>query len=345
MKEPLALLINDIHVSKDNIPEFEKNWDEMLKVADEYKIEDIVIGGDIWQSRSSQSLNALLAVKKAFDIAADKGFYLIVSYGNHDKVDLEAIEGYNHLFWNYSPKCLVVNDYMIATEGDDFVLLVINYFPETGSLLSRLEDAVQYCKQEFPQKVKSKSDIILYCHAGIQGALGDFDIPGEAPQEPFLDFKKVLVAHYHNRCKIKNTPIEYIGASRAHTFGEDEEKGYTILFDDGSTKFIKNQVNTRYKTIELTPDQLEDFELEKDPLYKYRLKVICDDRESRLFDRQQFLDMGFDKVEIKEITEKPKEEIATAITEKYDKKGILQEYKAYCKENELDNRLGLKYLG
>ena len=32
-KIPSALLLNDIHVSKDNIPEFQKNWDEALYIC------------------------------------------------------------------------------------------------------------------------------------------------------------------------------------------------------------------------------------------------------------------------------------------------------------------------
>ena len=40
-KIPSALLLNDIHVSKDNIPEFQKNWDEALYICDQYGIEDM----------------------------------------------------------------------------------------------------------------------------------------------------------------------------------------------------------------------------------------------------------------------------------------------------------------
>ena len=51
-KIPVALLLNDIHVSKDNISEFQANWDEALQICEKYEIADIVIGGDLWQSRS-----------------------------------------------------------------------------------------------------------------------------------------------------------------------------------------------------------------------------------------------------------------------------------------------------
>jgi len=60
-KNPVALLLNDIHVSKDNIPEFQKNWDEALAICDQYQISDIIIGGDLWLSRSAQTLSVLMA--------------------------------------------------------------------------------------------------------------------------------------------------------------------------------------------------------------------------------------------------------------------------------------------
>ena len=78
-KYPCALLINDIHVSKDNIPEFHKNWDEALKIATELDISDIIIGGDLWQSRSGQTLDVLLAVRSAIKKAQQADIFLTIN--------------------------------------------------------------------------------------------------------------------------------------------------------------------------------------------------------------------------------------------------------------------------
>ena len=43
MKEAIALFINDIHVTKDNIAEFKMNWEEALSVCKREGISDIVI--------------------------------------------------------------------------------------------------------------------------------------------------------------------------------------------------------------------------------------------------------------------------------------------------------------
>lgn len=342
MKEAIALLINDIHATKDNISDFEKNWDEALSVCKREGISDIVVGGDMFTSRASQTLATLLAVKRALDKAVTKGLYVTIAEGNHDKVNQEEFEGYNHLWVGQKNIDVIDTHRTLYWEGCNFALLVMSYFPEDGSFLERLWAAVKDTLQQYPNLLKS--DIILYIHQGVHGALGDFEIEGELPQEPLSGFKTVLCGHYHNRVKIKNTNIEYIGSSRQGNFGEDENKGYTLLYSDGSYDFVKNEVNTRYRTIELDASNVDGFRLEKDERYKYRVKVSCNEHQAKLFDKQKLLDLGFNKVEVIAENIAPKEVAASGIQEKYDKQGIKKEYQNYCNENSIDSKLGIKYL-
>ena len=150
--------------------------------------------------------------------------------------------------------------------------------------------------------------------------------------------------HYHNRVKIKNTNIEYIGSSRQGNFGEDEEKGYTILYADGSYGFVKNEVNTRYLTVELDAKNVDNYSLDKDDRYKYKVKVKCTEKQAKIFDKQKLMDLGFHKVEVVSESALPKETAAADIQEKYDKQGIKKEYQNYCNENSIDSKLGIKYL-
>lgn len=341
-KEAIALLINDLHANKDNIAEFLKNWDEALSICKREGIEDIVVGGDVFTSRASQTLATLLAVKSAFVKATRQGIYVTIGEGNHDKTDQEAIEGYNHL-WVGLDRIEVVDTHLaLVWQGVEVCLLLISYFPENGSFLDKLDEAVSHTLSNYPQY--TKKDIILYIHEGVHGALGDFEIDGELAQAPLLDFKAVLCGHYHNRVKIKNTNIEYIGSSRQGNFGEDEEKGYTILYSDGSYSFVKNEVNTRFQTVELDFKDVDKFTLDKDDRYKYKVKVKCNEKQAKLFDKQKLIDLGFHKVEAVSESNLPKETAASDIQEKYDKQGIKKEYQNYCNENSIDSKLGMKYL-
>lgn len=340
MKEAIALLINDIHVTKDNISEFEKNWNEMLSICKREGIYDVVIGGDVFTERASQTLATLLAVRRALDKAVSKGIYITIAEGNHDKVDKESIEGYNHLWRGLKGIEIVDTFKIIAWDDCDFALLPISYFPENGSFADKLANA----ESAFKKDGYSKENVILYIHEGVHGALGDFEIDGELPQDIFAGYKAVLCSHYHNRIKIKNTNIEYVGSSRQGNFGEDENKGYTLIYSDGSHQFVKNGVNTRYQTLELGAEDLDGFQLEKDPRYRYKVKVKCSEKQAKLFDKQRVLDLGFDKVEVKSETIVSAETAKSGIQEKYDKQGIKKEYQNYCNDNSIDSSLGMKYL-
>lgn len=339
------LLLNDIHISKDNIPDFQLNWNEALIVCDQHEIKEIAIGGDLFMSRSAQTLDVLLAVHDAFIDAEKRGINITLANGNHDKVNQESERGYCHVF-DQHPNVYVANDYLsVENEDWSFVLFIMPYFIENGSFTDRLRALWQGEELEYEDK-----KTILYIHEGINGALAQSS-DKELPAKIFESFDKVLVGHYHNRTKIKGTNIEYIGSSRQHNFGEDEEKGYTIIYSDGSHKFVKNQVNIRYKVIDVPFEKvninLYDLldENKGDGRYKTKVRIHCLTTQAPSIDKQKLIDSGANKVEI--ITEDIEEVNVSksSLFEKYDNKQIKKTYEDFCEEKEIaDISLGLSYL-
>lgn len=343
MKQVIAVLANDLHVSKDNISEFNKNWDELLDVcAKTNYCWDIVIGGDLWESRPGQTLNTFLAVKQAILKATQKyDFSLTIAEGNHCKVNQEEIEGWSHIFSEYKNVEVVDVFKLMRWEGTKQCLGVMSYFPEQGSFVQHLEDFKAHIK-----KVNvSLSDVTLYIHQGIAGGIGGYVADTDLPTELFDEFKQVLVGHYHNRIRIPDTSIYYIGSSRQKDFGEDEAKGYTLFYDDGSFEFVENKVNIRYKNIEVTAKELADMDVAElsDPNYRVKLKVKCDAKDKKKVDRSTLLEMGFNRVEI---VESKKKEVTqqSSIDEKYDTNTIKKEYVDFCSKENIDPELGNSYL-
>ena len=348
-KIPCALLVNDMHISKDNISEFHKNWDEALEICKSHNIETLVVGGDMWLSRSAQTLQTIMAVREAI-LKATELYCLDVTIanGNHDKVNLENIEGYNHIFSEYE-NVTVVDEYEeLSWVKNRLSLWIMSYFPENGSFINRLKNVISIIK-DAKSELEDEHKNILYIHEGIRGGLA---IPSddELPANIFEGFDSVLVGHYHNRKRILGTNIEYIGASRQHNFGEDEEKGYTILYSDGSTKFIKNEVNQRYKVIDVDVDDMDDdfmsmlAEIKADSRYKIKVRVKCNSAKSSTVNKQQLAEAGANKIEL--VTEQT-EVMRTdhkSITQKFDKSGIKEEYTNFCVQKSIDNQLGLHYL-
>lgn len=342
-KYPCTLLINDVHVNKDNIQEFHKNWAEALQICEDNEIVDLIIGGDLWHSRSSQTLDTLLAVRQAMMEAHRKGICVTSAEGNHCKVDQESIYGYSHVFSEY-PSIRVIDEFEIY-EYDGFDLFIISYFPENGSFVEKLDKAIS--------KLNNSKLNVLYIHEGINGALANAS-DDELPTHLFEDFDQVLVGHYHNRCKIKGTNIEYIGSSRQHNFGEDEEKGYTILYSDGSYKFVKNQVNLRYKTFEVDAEDVNDNLLRQitivrqDPRYLVKVKITGTTAQIALLDKNQLIDAGVSKIDTKNtdiFIDSTLNPTAASLDVKYDKSAVKSEYAKFCESKEIDNvEFGLSYL-
>lgn len=335
-KLPIALLINDIHVNKDNIAEFQLNWDEAIDVCKQRGISEIIVGGDLWTNRAAQTLSILMAVRSAIIKATSNGIDVVLAEGNHDLVDQESMLGYSHIFSEY-PGVTVIDDFIIEDIGENLSLVVMSYFPENGSFLSRLDEV---------KSTVSPANTILYIHEGINGALTT-STSDELPAEGFKEFKKVLVGHYHNRTQVGKN-IFYIGASRQHNFGEDEDKGYTVLYYDGDTEFVKNQVNTRYATVEVELDSINDAKEQIAALIKegkkVKVKVECNSDETTTIDRQSFIDMGVSKIEVNTSSVSVASATQTLET-KYDKAGIKQEYTIFCQKKEIsDVATGLKYL-
>lgn len=340
-KEPCMLLLNDIHISKDNIPDFSLNWSEALSVCKRMDIHTIVLGGDLFFSRSSQTLDVLLAVHDALLVARNLNIDVILANGNHDLVNQEAVRGYCHIFDTHD-NVLVIDEYHTLSNPEwSFMLHVIPYFPEDGSFTEKLneviENEVSACKQNY-----------LYIHEGINGALSR-PADKELPVNMFDDFDKVFVGHYHNRCRVAPR-IEYIGSSRQHNFGEDEEKGYTVLFTDGTTEFIKNRANRRFMVLDIPDDKVDIHltdrleELKEDGRYKVKVRIHTGEAGTSSIDKSKLLEAGAAKVEV--VTEEihVTQTTETGLFEKYDGGKIRDSYCLFCTEKGINEELGLSYL-
>ncbi len=341
---PCLLLLNDIHISKDNIPAFKANWQEAIDICRKMDVKEIAIGGDLFFSRAAQTLDVLLAVHDALLTAAEYGIHVTIAEGNHDKVNQENERGYCHVFDQHS-NVLVCDEFVSLPLGDDcrFVLHMMGYFPEDGSFCTRLDRLKE-------EALDPKRLNFLYIHEGINGALAQPN-DKELPAKIFEDFDKVFVGHYQNRTIIDKTRIEYIGSSRQHNFGEDEEKGYTVIYTDGSHEFIKNQANTRYRVIDVAAERAglhlmdELREIDADGRYKVKVRVHAPQAAMKSVNKAALLDAGATKVELIADDEEMLEVAASSLFEKFDSHRIRETYEEFCREKQIDDvAIGLEYL-
>lgn len=346
-KQAVYLLSNDWHVEPGNIKDFNLNWDEMLEQCEANDVKTAVIGGDMFTSRSSQTLDVLMAVKYALLRAASFGIDVYIALGNHDLLDQEATYGYPSLY-DAMDNVVIINDkpaIMPIDSHGELNLVVMRYWKEADTFLDKLDD-LDYMLEK---KGIRRENCILYVHEGIAGGLGDFVASGEIEPKVFKGFRNVLAAHYHFVKKIKGTNVEYIGSSRQKSHGEEGPQGYTLLFSDGSYSFIENDVNTRYITFEFSYDDLNDDWLDKirdyhDDDYKVRVKLKCTESQVKTIDKDALFDAGVTKLEV-ETEETVKEKVTDEdLGKKFDARGIRDEYESYCDEKNVSSTLGMKYL-
>ena len=140
-------------------------------------------------------------------------------------------------------------------------------------------------------------------------------------------------------------------ASRQHNFGEDEEKGYTVIYTDGSHEFIKNKVNTRYRVIDVAAERAglhlmdELREIDADGRYKVKVRVHAPQAAMKSVDKTALLDAGATKVELIADDEEMLEVAASSLFEKFDSHRIRETYEEFCREKQIDDvAIGLEYL-
>lgn len=343
---PFALLANDFHVGLNNIAEFEKNWEEMLEVCREYGVKNVFIGGDLYESRAGQDLDVLLAVRRAFNRLRHRNLEAYIIDGNHDKKNGSSTFSYNNIFADCVPGVHFIDTFVtMYIANSDVVVYLLSYFDNKQG---KFDELFNHMLKNFNPKYYN----ILYCHQGISGGLSKLTAD-ELPAEIFQPFNLVLAGHYHNRKQIPDTNIEYIGSSRQHNFGEDTEKGYTILYTDGTTDFVQNEANIRFVTYETDfkgiKDIKEEIERRSPELQKQesvRLIVNCTEEEAKKIDSQGLKEAGFSKVEAK--SQRFDHEITQAdFKAKYDKAGIKEEYRSYCATQDVradEIEMGIQYL-
>ena len=187
----------------------------------------------------------------------------------------------------------------------------------------------------------------MYKRQGINGALAT-PAPQELPAHIFEPFDRVFAGHYHNRTKVAGTRIEYIGSSRQFNFGENEEKGYTILCADGSAEFVRNRVNQRYRTLDVTAAEVDIplfdriDELRDEGRCRIRVRVAASATDT--VDKRRLLEAGAGKVEVL-VQDAPQVQAPEEdVLEKYDSARLRHAYGEFCAARSIDQSLGMSYL-
>ena len=340
MKKPIVLHLTDTHAHNNNLELQESIWHQAVATCKQLKIKTLVHGGDWVTNRKAQSLAVLEHLVWIKELIRVNDIELIGITGNHDKADQESVFAYPNILYEESFE-IVDEIYQSTIKGVEFTFM--SYFPETGSFKERF-------KQISVDKTKPSVGIF---HQGLNGGLSHHTSTNnkELPTGLFKDFDRILIGHFHNRHNVVHdgeVDIWYTGSAYAANYGEDNDKGFTIIYDDGTIDFHQTDF-PRYETISVDIAEVDGKWLSSTKKSiaasgsNVRVIVTGDESELKKVKKQKFSDIGVKKLQLS--VDSVGLEVAKCTDfVSLDKEAVIKGYKKFCINQEIDPEFGLEYL-
>lgn len=346
-KEVLATFSTDWHIKDDNVDQIIDLVIQQCELNKKLKCSYIICLGDVFNSRKSQTLLVLNTFGKILDIVDSYEMHLWCIPGNHDKTSYESEESFLDQF-RYHPCFKLINKAGGLPFKDEKVFLHFLPFFSNELWLEKYEEFMDYMGVgEF----KPDDKHILCSHIAIQGSRNNDGTKVESSIKPsmFKSFYKVFLGHYHNQQQIGQN-VFHLPSLQQNNFGEEEDKGFTVLYEDGSHELVhskfKKFIKVNIDLSETSTKELNEYinEYQKDTQNSH-IRFIIEGEEEVLksLSKEKFLQAGIDiKTKSNEIG--IVEEFDTVDLNKYTEESILDEFKEFCEERELDFNEGIKYL-
>ena len=341
-KYAVGVLINDIHLDKSNGSLVKDIFQQLMKVCEEYNTHRIFCGGDVFTNRSGQPLQCLTDWKEILEILTKKGFEFYVIPGNHDKTDSNSERSYLDIF---GEKCvhLYRNHGRVLLDG--CVIGFIPYFQDEKWLeeFQRLEDEIDDNLREGDIQIDDAT--ILITHMGFDGVVNNDGSRVSSVIKPsmFKNWTKVLIGHYHNASELADNVI-YTGSAYQNNYGENiTDKGFTVVFNDGSIKHVQSKFPRYIKEVvdandkETLMNLLEKYVGEERDYIRFVFvgkKTDCQKINIAEIQGKYGIDCKFQCVEEREAIELSESD---AVLE-YDKKTLTKDFMKFCSDNDIKGK-------
>jgi DNA repair exonuclease SbcCD nuclease subunit len=286
MSKPLYIVATDIHITADNIDKKKQYLLEMCEKSKELKCEDLLLLGDIFDSRKGQPQKVLNGFTEILLMLNKYYKSILIIAGNHCKSDYCSERSYLDEYQYHPNTKIVDNYYHYKNLNLNHYYHFIPYFEEETTYLSYLNKALEVVKEN------PTFEHYLFTHIGVRTFLNNSkkEVLNPVVPELFAPFKKVYIGHYH--CKSKKLNIQYIGSLNPENFGEDNDKGFMVFYENGSEKYFNLKfIEYHTVTIELDAYSLEEVQnlRNKYTNFKDKIRFVFYGNKSQL----NTIDVGF----------------------------------------------------
>ena len=331
MKNPLAIIFNDAHLKTGNEEEVIASVTHLLKYAQSNKIQRLIFAGDLFDSRSFQRQSVLQAFDRILTLVSLYGCKLYIIPGNHDKTIYKSFDSFLDVY-RYHPS---VEFFREATtiEFDGVSIELIPFFSD-DMLIPMLE--------------ASKGADILISHFEMAGSthLGKVSTKTSINKKLLKKWKKTYLGHYHNHHEITKD-IVHLPSLRQANFGEDNKKGFSVLYDDLSyeliqglfKEFVKISININTATLNEIRDLTEQY---RDSPNSIRFEFTGDESKLKALDKTKFRDAGIDvKIKYKTKYNYDEQDLELPKLEEWNTDTVKASFKQYCEDKDLDYKEGI----
>lgn len=332
MSKIAAVCITDTHLKESNIDINKAIFEQAMQFCLNNNIKTLYHKGDIFQSRKAQTLLVLNAFLEILDKLHTNNIKLIAIPGNHDKTDYNSYDSFLDPFETH-PALQLIRRAGWIVENKDYAIAMVPFFSD-----ERYVQEITSLK-----KTNSKKRFCL-THIGVNEAVmnNGIVVQSNVKTELFKDFNTVLIGHYHDQQELDKN-IFYSGSSIQHNFGEMDDKGLTVLYDDGEFEKVALEypryIKREYFIKNLIPKDIQQLQKQyPNDFIKIVLKGV--EKDIKTYNIQQLIDLGvtvvLDQIPIE------KDVIENRI-EPFGQRALYDSFQSFCKEKKLSHKDGLNY--
>lgn len=335
MKTPKFIIFNDAHLKKGNEEAVVLSVQHMVDYATKIGIKSIVFAGDLFHSRKHQEESVLHACDEIFRIIRDAGIHLYLFAGNHDKTSYFVYESFLDIYRWHPNITFTKTPLRLDIEGIDVTLMP---FFDDSILVPLLEEA--------------EGGQMLISHFEMKGSdhLGHVSEKATITRKTLKKWLKTYLGHYHNTHEI--TPdIVHLPSLRQNDFGENNIKGFSVIYDDLSYEIIKG-VFKEFVCVKLDVEDLDTEKLKslirthENSEDTVRFEISGNTETLKALDGKLFDNTGIDfkKKFDKEYSFDASNLEMPKVAKKVDVKTVHEEFEEFCKNKGYDLVKGLELL-
>ena len=261
------------------------------------------------------------------------GCTLYIFPGNHDKTIYEGYDSFLDSFRFYPG--VVFNKKISDIEINGKKITLLPFFSD-NMLIPMIEN--------------HQGGDILISHFEMSGStnLGRVSEKASITRTMLKKWNKTYLGHYHNTHEITKN-IVHLPSLRQNDFGEDSNKGFSVIYEDLSYEIIKgifkgfNKITIDINTIS-TEELNQLIKTHKNNSDTIRFEFTGDESKLKSIDRSMFIDTRID-VKIKyDVKYEIENKVAPKLVKKYDIDQIKDKFKIFCEQKEYSEKEGLMYL-